>query len=211
MGVVADAKHQSLREEPKRFAYLPLPQAFNRVNRLTLAVRSTGVEALSLAAPVRKELQGARSTLLLTNVATIEQQIAATLIRERLVSDLSIAFGALALLLTCVGLYGILAHAVARRTNEIGIRMALGATRRGTVWMVLREALVLAAAGILVGLPAVLALGRVSQSLLYGVTAFDPLAVAGAAGGLLLFAAAAGFLPARRASRLEPLTALRCD
>jgi predicted permease len=209
--VVNDAKHASLREEPQRFTYVPIPQAFDRINRLTFAVRTSGGDPLALAAPVRREIQGAGSTLLITNVSTLEEQMERTLLRERLVSALSVAFGALALALTCIGLYGILAYAVARRTNEIGIRLALGATRSGTVWMILREALALAAAGCLLGTPAVLLLGRASQSLLYGVAAFDPWAVAAAAAGLLVFAAAAGFAPARRASRLEPLAALRCD
>ena len=94
-----------------------------------------------------------------------------------------------------------------RSANEIGIRLALGASRADTVWMVLREALVLAAAGVLIGMPFVRLLGRASQALLYGVSAFDPLAVSASAAGLLAFAAAAGWIPARRASRLEPLAA----
>ncbi len=128
-----------------------------------------------------------------------------------LVSSLSVAFGLLALALTCIGLYGILAYSVARRTNEIGVRLALGASRAEIVWMVLREALVLAAAGIVIGTPSVWLLGRASQTLLYGVSAFDPLTVSASAAGLLAFAVAAGWIPARRASRLEPLAALRVD
>jgi ABC-type antimicrobial peptide transport system permease subunit len=132
-------------------------------------------------------------------------------IRERLVSSLSVAFGLLALALTCIGLYGILAYSVARRTNEIGIRLALGATRADTVRMVLSEALVLAAAGVIIGTPFVWLPGRASKTLLYGLSAFDPLAVSISAAGLLAFAFAAGWIPARRASRLEPLAALRVD
>jgi ABC-type antimicrobial peptide transport system permease subunit len=155
-------------------------------------------------------VQSAHSTLLITNISTMEQQIALSLLRQRL-GSLSVAFGLLALALTCIGLYGILAYSIARRTNEIGIRLALGASRAETVWMVLREALALAAAGVVIGTPFVWLLGRASQTLLYGVSAFDPLAASASAAGLLVFAVAAGWIPARRASRLEPLAALRVD
>jgi predicted permease len=211
VGVVNDDKHQGLRVETGSFVYFPIPQTIGPINRLTLAVRTSGGDPLSLAAGVRREVQSVRSTLLITNISTMEQQIALNLLRERLVSSLSVAFGLLALALTCIGLYGTLAYSVARRTNEIGIRLALGASRAETVWMVLREALGLAAAGVVIGMPFVWLLGRASQTLLYGVSAFDPLAVSASVAGLLAFAVAAGWIPARRASRLEPLAALRID
>src|SRR5947207_11435466 len=134
----------------------------------------------------------------------MEKQVHLSLMRERLVSTLSTAFGALAFVLACVGLFGILAYAVTRRTNEIGIRMALGATSSGIVWSVLREGLALAGGGIVIGIPAALALGRISKALLYGVEAFDIPAFACAAALLLVFAGIAGAVPARRASRLDP-------
>jgi ABC-type antimicrobial peptide transport system permease subunit len=134
-----------------------------------------------------------------------------SLIRERLVSALSTAFGALALVLACIGLYGVLAYAVTRRTGEIGIRMALGATKGGVVWLILREAAALAIGGIAIGIPAALALGRISRGLLYGVESFDLPAFACALLVLLVFAAIAGIVPARRAGRLDPMSALRCD
>ena len=112
-------------------------------------------------------------------------------------------------MLACIGLYGILAYAVTRRTNEIGIRMALGATRSGVVWLVLREAFALAGGGIVIGLPVVLALVRVTKASLYGVEPFDPLAFASAALLLLVFTALAATLPGRRASLLDPTSALR--
>jgi predicted permease len=211
VGIVNDDRHRGLRAEPGSFVYFPIPQTIEPIDRLTLAVRISGGDPLSLAGAVRREVQSVHSTLLITNISTMEQQIALNLIRERLVSSLSVAFGLLALALTCIGLYGILAYSVARRTNEIGIRLALGATRADTVWMVLREALILAAAGVVIGTPFVWLLGRASQTLLYGVSAFDPLAVSASAAGLLAFAVAAGWIPARRASRLEPLAALRVD
>ncbi len=211
VGVVNDDRHRGLRAQPGSFVYFPIPQTIEPIYGLTLAVRTSGGDPLSLAGAVRREVQSVRSTLLITNISTMEQQIARNLIRERLVSSLSVAFGLLALALTCIGLYGILAYSVARRTNEIGIRLALGATRADTVRMVLSEALVLAAAGVVIGTPFVWLLGRASQTLLYGVSAFDPLAVSASVAGLVAFALAAGWIPARRASRLEPLAALRVD
>jgi len=209
-GVVKDSRHDSLREQPSRFIYLPIPQSVDRINRLALAVRCTG-DAVPFAVPVRQEIQSVRSTVLINNVSTIEKQIQQSLSRERLVTALSTAFGALALVLACIGLYGILAYAVTRRTNEIGIRMALGATQRGMIWLILREALTLAGSGIVIGLPAVLALARITKALLYGVQPFDLTAFACAVLLLLVFSASAGFVPARRASRLDAMSALRCE
>jgi predicted permease len=210
IGVVKDVKHDSLREQPSRFIYLPIPQSVDRINRLALAVRCTG-DAATFAAPVRSEVQVVRSTVLINNVSTIENQVRQSLRNERLVAALSTAFGALSLVLACIGLYGILAYAVTRRTSEIGIRMALGATKCGMVWLILREAMALAAGGIVIGAPAVLLLGRVSGALLYGVGHFDLPAFACALLVLFVFAALAGIVPARRAGHLDPMSALRCE
>jgi ABC-type lipoprotein release transport system permease subunit len=174
---VKDAKHESLREQPWRFIYIPIAQGIDRVSRLAL---SCSRDPMALAVPIQKEIQSARSTLLITNLSTMQKQVQLSLIRERLVSTLSATFGALALVLACIGLYGILAYAVARRTSEIGIRMALGATSGGMVWLILREAAFLAVSGITIGLPAVVAVGHVSEALLYRVEPFDFPALAGA-------------------------------
>uniref|UniRef100_Q01NG5 Permease n=1 Tax=Solibacter usitatus (strain Ellin6076) TaxID=234267 RepID=Q01NG5_SOLUE len=210
VGVVKDAKHASLRAEPWRFVYLPIPQAIDRINRVALSVRCIG-DPVQLAAPIQKELHNARATLLITNVSTIEKQVELSLMRERLVSTLSITFGAVALLLSCIGLYGILAYTVTSRTTEIGIRLALGATRAGMVWLILREAVVLAISGIVIGIPASWAVGKFSRALLFGVEPFDLLPIATAILVLLVFAALAGFIPARRAGRLDPMSALRSE
>ncbi len=119
------------------------------------------------------------------------------------------AFGTVSLLLACIGLYGILAYTVARRTNEMGIRMALGATRNDVVWLVLREGFTLTAGGVLLGVPIVVSLGQIVRALLYGVAAFDPIAFAAAALLLLTFAGFAAALPGRRAGLLDPADALR--
>ena len=139
----------------------------------------------------------------------MEKQIEQALLRERLVATLSIAFGTVALVLASIGLYGILAYAVTRRTNEIGIRMALGASRSGVVWIILREGFALAGGGIFIGVPVVLAIGQVAKALLYGVEPFDPFALVSAALLLLVLAGVAAVLPGRRASLLDPSTALR--
>jgi ABC-type antimicrobial peptide transport system permease subunit len=135
------------------------------------------------------------------------------LIRERLIATLSSLFGALALLLACVGLYGLLAFSVVQRAGEVGIRMALGASRGDVLWMMLREALLLAFAGLAIGVPVAIAAGRIASSrvsgLLFGLKATDPLTVAGAAALLVLVSGIAAYLPARRASRVDPLVALR--
>jgi predicted permease len=210
IGVVKDARHDSLREQPSRFIYLPIPQSVDRIGRLALAVRGTG-DALQFARRVRQEVQSVRSTVLIDNVSTMEKQIQQSLSTERLVAALSTAFGAVALVLACIGLYGILAYAITRRTSEFGIRMALGATRGGMTWLILREALTLAGSGISIGLPAVLALARIVKTLLYGVELFDLPAFACAVIILLVFAAIAAIVPARRAGRLNPMSALRCE
>ena len=137
--------------------------------------------------------------------------IEATILRERLMATLSVFFGLLALLLACIGLYGILAYGVASRTNEIGIRMALGAARRNVFWLILREALLLVIAGVAVGLPMIFAVTRLASTLLFGLTPTDPISLLFAALLMLVVAMVAGYLPSRRATRVDPLVALRYE
>ena len=193
-----------------RFVYLPIPQ--------TIVIASIGSRSPCALPhrPVRWRVRCNRSaqagpSLLVANVQTMDRQIALTLLKERLVTTLSAAFGGLALLLACVGLYGTLAYAVARRTNELGVRMALGATRAETMWLVLREGLVVAVTGIAIGVPAMLMLARVVRGLLYGVEPFDPFALGATAVLLLGFTILSGLIPARRAGALDPMDALRAD
>jgi ABC-type antimicrobial peptide transport system permease subunit len=147
--------------------------------------------------------------LLISNVSTMERQVESYLVWERLVAALSATFGSVTLALACIGLYGLLAYSVTRRTNELGIRMALGATRSGIVGLVLREALLLAGAGILIGIPLALAAARATSALLFGVGPFDLPAFTVAALLLLAVAAIATIVPGRRAGRLDPSSALR--
>jgi len=134
-----------------------------------------------------------------------------TLINERMTAELSTIFGLMATLLAIVGLYGVMAYSVARRTREIGIRMALGALERGVVWMVMREVLLLVIIGAVLAVPTALALTRLVRSQLFGVAPNDPTTMVMATIGLTLVACAAGYIPAFRASRVDPLVALRYE
>jgi len=145
------------------------------------------------------------------DVTTIDKQLHDNLNQERLIAQLVSFFGALALILACIGLYGVMAHGVARRTNEIGIRMALGARGGNIAWMILRETLFLAVAGLLIGVPAALLGARLIASQLFDMSPTDPLTLISAAIVLTLVALLAGYLPARRAARVNPLNALRYE
>jgi predicted permease len=210
VGVVKDSRYQNLREPDTRLIYLPLTQARDRLGRLTLAVRTEG-RPTDLTSPIHNAVRAAASDILLTNIATLSEQVDQSLVQERLVATLSLFFGLLALLLACIGLYGVMSYDVARRTHEIGIRMALGASAPLVVRLVLRETLVWVALGVMLGLGVAMATTHWVESLLFGLKPRDPLTIGLAAAGLLVVAAIAGYLPARKASRVDPLVALRHD
>jgi ABC-type antimicrobial peptide transport system permease subunit len=164
---------------------------------------------------VRQAVQDIDRNLPLFDIHTLTEEMGAVLIRDRLIATLSAVFSGLALTLACVGLYGLLAFSVVQRRAEMGIRMALGANRADVIWTVMREALLLVAAGVIVGVPAALVLGRVASSrisgLLFGLESTDPITIAAATVVLALIAAGAGYVPARRASRVDPMVALRTE
>ena len=145
------------------------------------------------------------------NLRTLERQIDRSLVVERFIATLSTAFGVLATLLAVIGLYGVMAYTVARRTREIGVRMALGAVQSDVIWLVMREVLVLVGSGLALGLVAAWGLQRVVGTVLFGVTATDPLTIAGAVVALAAVSAIAGYVPARRATRVNPVLALRYE
>ena len=180
--------------------------------QMVLHVRVAGDPRL-VVPRIREEILRVDSTLPTFDVHTLDQEMGAALIQEHLIAMLSSLFGGLALLLASVGLYGLLAFAVVQRTNEMGIRMAVGARRIDVVWMVIREALVLVTIGVLIGVPAALAAARFASSqisgLLYGISATDPVTIALAASLLIAVAAVASYFPARRASLVDPMVALR--
>jgi predicted permease len=207
IGVVADAKHMNMREEAPRFVYLPLTQGLDSPSRLTLAVRTRSPLA-PMAEIIRREIQTAGTDILVSDIETLEGQVDRALLRERLVSSLSMSFAGLGLLLATLGLYGVAAYAVQSRTREIGIRVALGAAPGTVRWLVLREPLIMALIGVGIGVPLSLAAARTIAGLLYGVSPADPTIVAACIIVLLTVTAIAGHLPARRAARIDPMRAL---
>ena len=211
VGVIGDAKYDSPREQPERSVYRPILQvqdggAFSNVFEL----RTAG-DPLNLSGEVRAAIQQFNDKLPILNFTTLKAQTDDALKQERLVAQMVSFFGLLGLLLSCVGLYGIMAHSVIRRTNEIGIRMALGAERRNIIWMVLKESLMLVCVGLAIGLPASWAAGRLISSQLFGLSPGDPPTMLLAVVLLSLVGALAGYLPARKASRVDPLIALRYE
>jgi predicted permease len=210
VGVVKDSRYQNLREPDTRLIYLPVAQERDRLEELTLAVRAER-EPTGLIGAISSEVRRAGSDILLTNIATLNEQIDQSLVQERLVATLSLFFGLLSLLLACIGLYGVMSYDVARRTHELGVRMALGAQRSDVISMVLRESMLLVVIGALIGLGAALAATRLISSLLYGLSPTDPLTIGLAALLMLAVAALASYLPARRASQVDPMAALRME
>ena len=210
VGLVRDGKHGSLREEPKPMLYVPHAQLTDDFGPLTFYVRARG-EPLALAQAVRQALRRVDPKLPVNDLRPMRTLVDESLFAERLSSGLSAAFGLLATLLAATGLYAVLAFGVARRTREIGVRMALGAARGEVVGLVLRDLLGMAGAGIAVGLPLAVALGQALRSQLFGLTPADPPTLAAATALLLAVTLAAGYLPARRATRLDPAQALRHD
>jgi predicted permease len=211
VGVVNDAKYESPREEGRRMFYLPYRQQLGRLTQnVSFAIRTSG-NPDQFESTIRRALNEVDPRLPILRIETVEDQLDALLVPERATATFSLFFGALAALLASIGLYGVMAYNTARRTNEIGIRLALGATRRGVLGMVMKETLGLVACGILLGVPVALAGGRMISAQLFGVQAMDPLTFAAASLLMIGVAALAGFLPARRAAKVDPMAALRHD
>jgi predicted permease len=210
VGVVKDAKTGAPRDN-RGVIYSPYRQ-YQRALRLnwSVAVRAAG-DPTALAAGVRQELRNIDPRLPVLRINTIKQQLDDVLFKERLVATLSALFGLLAFLLASLGLYGVVSYTVASRANEIGIRLALGATPAGAFRMIFKESLALALAGVAIGVPVTLATTRLISSRLFGVRAIDPFTIAAAASLLLAVAAIAALIPARRAARVDPMAALRSE
>ncbi|HEX8685011.1 MAG TPA: FtsX-like permease family protein, partial [Pyrinomonadaceae bacterium] len=210
VGLARDAKYTSQRAKTPPTAYLPWLQELRAAGSVYFEVRTAGDPGAAVAA-LRQAAREVDANLPLNNVKTQVEQADETLALERLFAKLFALFGLLAQQLAAIGLYGVLAWSVARRTHEIGIRMALGARGRDVLWLILREAALLVGVGVAVGLPAALAAARLATGLLYGVTPADPVSVSLAALLLSAVAALACYIPARRATKVDPMVALRYE
>jgi predicted permease len=209
VGLVRDTKYEDLREEFPPVAYYASAQNTGSGPAVQVVIRSNVPEAETVAA-IKGTLNEVNPAITV-RFQGFKPMVEATLLRERLMATLSTFFGVLAMLLGCIGLYGILSYNVSSRTNEIGIRMALGAQRVHVFWLILREALLLVIAGVIAGLPVIFAVTRLASTLLFGLTPTDPISLMLATLLMLAVAMVAGYLPSRRASRVDPMVALRCE
>jgi ABC-type antimicrobial peptide transport system permease subunit len=223
VGVVADAKYNNPRDEYRPMYFRPITQLNKTITeRSAIIAESRSMfpnsvtvqfvgDASALESLSRRTLANINPDLTVTDFRALDHQVADNFNQERLITRLTGLFGLLALALASVGLYGITAYSVARRTSEIGLRMALGADRGKVLALILSKALVLVAIGLAIGIPVALLGGRLMRSQLYGVHAYDPLTMIAAVLVLAAFAALAGFIPARRAASIEPMQALRTE
>ncbi len=207
IGVIRDTKYDSVRDAAPATMYTPIRPG---TRSLTVMVR-TAADPASLTETVRSAMQQVDPDVPMTGITTQSDQVEARFAQERLFALAYSLFGALALLLACIGLFGLMSYSVSRRTNEIGIRMALGAQRAGVVGMVLRESMIMVAIGVVIGLAGALASGRFVESVLFGLSTTDVWTISSAIAVTILVSLAAGYLPARRAARVDPMVALRYE
>ena len=211
VGVSRNAVYNSVKEEkPPALAYIPYTQEVADLGEVCFELRTAG-DPLELVGAVRRVVHDAGPTIPVSGVNTQSQQIDQTISQERTLANLGACLGILALVIACVGLYGTIAYAVARRTGEIGIRMALGARSGSIVWMVLRQVVALVATGLAIGFVGAWETTRFVKSFLFGGTPNDPLSLSLAVGILAAAALVAAYAPARRAGRTDPMAALRCE
>jgi predicted permease len=206
VGVVGDSKYDSLKASAAPVVLLPYLQS-RGLTAMFVAVRTT--PTADMLSRLRSAVAEVDRDVPITEMKTQTAQIDESISSERAFATLLVVFGAFALLLACIGLHGVTAYSVARRTSEIGLRMALGAQRRDLIWMIVRQIVILATGGLAIGIPAAAALSQSARVWLFGVEPGDPLSLAASAATLFAIAIAAAFVPARSAARLDPLTALR--
>jgi predicted permease len=208
VGIAKDVRYGGLRDKRRPVVFVPYNQGFPKPSQMIYELRTSG-NPLMLVNAVREIVHQADSLVPLSKVKSQVQEIDQTINQEIIFAELCTAFAILALVIACVGLYGTVSYNVARRTGEIGIRMALGARRGDVVKMILRQVFMLAAVGLAIGLPIAFGASKLVSSFLYGMNPNDPLAIAAAVAILLVAAILAGYAPARRASQIDPMVALR--
>jgi len=212
IGVVKDSRYPDLRRPTPPILYQTFLQTRTGRGQMVLHVRVAGSAARAIP-QLREAVQRIDPDVPIFDIQSLVEEMNAAFVQERLVATLSGFFGIVALTLVCVGLYGLMSFTVARRTPEIGVRVALGAARSDVAWMIARQTLALVAMGIAAGLPLAWVLGRLASrqmsALLFELTPVDPLTIAGAIGVLILVAMGAGWAPARRAARIDPMAAFR--
>jgi predicted permease len=209
IGIVKDTKYTGLRDETQRQLFFPVLEDDNPGN-ITIYLR-TQQNPDAMFQTLRRVVQQLDPNVPIYGMRTVELQVAQSLRVERFVSSLSTIFSLLATSLSMIGLYGVMAYTVTRRTREIGVRMALGALTGNITWLIMREVVVLVLIGMAIGLPAAWYLSRYVESQLFGVTTLDPIAISAAILGLATVAAVAGLIPALRATRVNPVIALRYE
>jgi predicted permease len=210
IGVAKDAKYFGLTEESTMAAYFPCTQNVGFYGNF-LVRYAPGTNRQLLVSQIRGAIAQTNPNILVTSVSSLEEQVDQSISTQSLIARLSAFFGVLAVFLACIGIYGLLNYSVARRTSELGIRLALGAQSSSLLWMILRESIVLLTIGLVIGVPVALATTRILKSQLYELSPLDPVSISIAVAIIAAMTIFAAWLPARRATRIDPMTALRCE
>jgi predicted permease len=210
VGVARDVRDHTLRGPVQRRFYIPTGQALDAMYAVNFEIQTAG-KPQDLTEPVRKAFAALDANVPVSRIRTLDELVNSSISKDILVARLSTFFGLLALLLACIGLYGVMSYTVSRRTREIGVRMALGAQRTQVLGMVLNEGLKLVLIGIVIGIPVALLSSRVFSSMLFGLSSADPLSMLTVIAVLAIIATLAGLIPARRATKVDPMVALRYE